>query len=206
MSMCSGFAALIASKPSTFFAHRTRALEQCSLLWAEIIPKLPSLRTAFWAIGGMKNLKSLTLGRLLINFLIDLIRQNDAPVFRRLTHLKLLTSLGVEENTNTLLESESFPEVSHLMILTDQALANRLVGSFVKLKVFILAIFGNPTNEDSWLKALLTQSSNVFVVFWDRGELPLATRPGKLEAFKGEANGEYTSLWNRAELETAMRV
>ncbi|KAH8822406.1 hypothetical protein DL96DRAFT_350050 [Flagelloscypha sp. PMI_526] len=140
-SMYNVFASLIASKPPNFFACRTRALyvpqppydqSRSALwpqLWAKIVSKLPSIHylevfgdysqsfemrsIALRTIETIEGLAFLTLDRALVSFLIDLICQNCAPVFLHLTHLKLLSSVKVEERSKLLLRSKSFPGVSH---------------------------------------------------------------------------------------------
>ncbi|KAH8813493.1 hypothetical protein DL96DRAFT_1716400 [Flagelloscypha sp. PMI_526] len=215
MRMCRGFAALIDSKPATFFASRTRALyvplpsgldaglipdALWSLAWETIISKLSSLHYLD-VNGSIESLSSLTLNRPSIFFLVHLVHQDNAPVFRCLTHLKLFTAEQIVENTNFLLQSKTFPSVSHLMLLTDQSLAQRLAENFATLKVLILAIFKKPTVKDISTQRRVVRFPNVFVVSWDHDESQLSTPLGRLEAFRSEADGKSISLWNQAERE-----
>ncbi|KAH8822401.1 hypothetical protein DL96DRAFT_1684148 [Flagelloscypha sp. PMI_526] len=192
-------------------------------LWTNIIPKLPSLRhletfndfsppfsvrkAAIQALASLENLTSLTLNGMLPATLVDLIHQNMTPTFPRLTHLKLVTRSHVQQRARMLFQSKAFPIVSHLMVVVHQIHVGPLAEYFGQLKVLIFAVQGiDMTIQNTWAHTLLAQYPNVVVVFWEGNELSLFTRPVWLEAFKREVNGEYASLWNRAEREILLRA
>ncbi|KAH8822385.1 hypothetical protein DL96DRAFT_1620875 [Flagelloscypha sp. PMI_526] len=228
--LCDGFTDLITSKPSSFFTHRTRALymflvdgsrsTQWHKLWTIIVPRLPSLLyletctpfpyspllqgTAINTIASLDGLTFLTLDRGLTTFITSLINKNESPIFSHLTHLKLLFLATTVEEATMLIQSQTFPALTHLMLPTGKRQMEGLAQSFSNLKVVIFIIAEVQRKVNPWFQTLPAQFPNIII--GDLKSSLTSNTSDPAEVFLGIVRGDRDSVWNHAEREIALRI